>query len=264
MQQGWVKLHRKIQDHWIYKEKRVFSKYEAWIDLLFMANHKNNKALIDGELINVEKGQFITSVRKLCDKWSWSNTKVNNFLKMLEKDGMITKKSDTKKTVITLVNYTFYHESDNEKTSQKHHESDTEASQKHTNKNVKNVKNDKKNNKRYSRKRVYDETSNYYQLAIFFYKQIQQNNPNHKKPNFQTWSDDIRKMIELDKRTEEQVRYLMKWVQQDDFEMTNVLSPAKMRKRFDQLAMKVKRESKQVPSNVTPITQGAKKYNYGF
>src|SRR5699024_7281455 len=134
MQQGWVKLHRKIQDHWIYKEKRVFSKYEAWIDLLFMANHKNNKALIDGELINVEKGQFITSVRKLCDKWSWSNTKVNNFLKMLEKDGMITKKSDTKKTVITLVNYTFYHESDNEKTSQKHHESDTEASQKHTNK----------------------------------------------------------------------------------------------------------------------------------
>lgn len=126
MQHGWIKLHRKIQDHWVYKEKRTFSKYEAWLDLIFMANHKQNKALIDGELVTIERGQFITSIRKLCDKWSWSNTKVNNFLNVLESDGMITKESDTKKTVISLANYGIYHDNESEKTSQEHHANDTE------------------------------------------------------------------------------------------------------------------------------------------
>ena len=60
----------------------------------------------------------------------------------------------------------------------------------------------------------------------------------------QKWSDDIRKMVELDKRTEEQVKYLMKWVQEDDFEMANVLSPSKLRDRFDQLVIKVKKDKR--------------------
>ena len=56
-------------------------------------------------------------------------------------------------------------------------------------------------------------------------------------------------MLELDNRTEEQIRYLMNWVQKDSFEMTNVLSPSKLRKRFDQLVMKVKQESKSHKEN---------------
>ena len=169
--QGWVKLHRKIQDHWLYQEERQFSRYEAWLDLIMMANHKDNKTLIDGSLKTVKKGQLITSIRKLCDKWNWSNTKVKNFLNLLQDDEMIDVKSDTKKTVITIVNYTTYHNIDNEKTTQERHESDTEATQKHTNKNVKNVKNDKnvKNNKDYTSKikdllPVFSEIKNFNEL----------------------------------------------------------------------------------------------------
>lgn len=235
--QGFIQLHRKIQDHWLYQEKRTFSKFEAWIDMLMMANHKDNKFLLGNELVEVKRGEFITSIRKLEERWKWSNTKVKSFLNLLQSDEMITYKSDTKKTVITIDKYSNYHDNDNQKTSQKHHDNDTNTLRKHTNNNDNNVNNDKK----YSRKQVYDETSNYYQLAIFFYQQIKKNNPNHKEPNFQTWSDDIRKMIELDNRTEEQVKYLMRWVQEDDFEMANVLSPSKLRKRFDQLVIKVKK-----------------------
>src|SRR5690625_4197642 len=150
---GWIKLHRRIQDHWIYQEKRQFSRYEAWIDLLMMANHKDNKSLIDGELLTIKKGQLITSIRKLCNKWDWSNTKVKNFLELLQEDEMITYKSDTKKTVINICNYNVYHDNEVDKNdteaTQRRHESITETYQKHTNKNVKNVKNDKneKNNK---------------------------------------------------------------------------------------------------------------------
>ena|SRR5699024_1442603 len=50
------------------------------------------------------------------------------------KDGMTTYKSDTKKTVINVVNYSVYHDEEIEKTSRTHHENDTE-------KNVKNEQN---------------------------------------------------------------------------------------------------------------------------
>lgn len=86
---GWIKLHRQIQDHWLYQENRKFSKYEAWLDLLMMVNHEDKKAVIGNEVIEVKRGQRITSVRKLCDKWGWSNTKVKQFLSLLQNDRMI-------------------------------------------------------------------------------------------------------------------------------------------------------------------------------
>lgn len=144
MQKGWIKLHRRIRSHWLYQEKRVFSRYEAWLELLMMANHQENKILIDSKLETVQPGEIITSLRKLCDRFSWSNTKVKRFLELLKSDEMIDYKSDTKKTVITIAKYEVYHSVEHEKTSQKHNRNTSKTHQKHTNKNVKEcTKNDK-------------------------------------------------------------------------------------------------------------------------
>lgn len=139
---GWIKLYRDITDHWIWEDK-PFDKRSAWIDLILMANHKDNKFVFGNELTEVKRGSFITSVRKLCDKWGWSNTKVTSFLQVLKNDNMIDYLSDTKKTVVTIVNYGLYQDINDTETTQKRHENDTETTQKHTNKNDKNVKNDK-------------------------------------------------------------------------------------------------------------------------
>jgi DNA replication protein DnaD len=239
--QGWIKLHRKIQEHWLYQEERQFSRYEAWIDLIMMANHKQTTVLLGNELVQAQRGQVITSEHKLMKKWKWGKSRLRAFLEMLQKEGMITKKSDRKKTVITICNYNIYHDNEFETEPHADHGQTISGLKSDTIKNVKNVKNNK-----YSPKQVYDETSPYYQLATFFLEQIRNNNPEHKTPNLQKWSDEIRKMVEIDKRTIEQVKYLMQWVQQDDFEMINVLSPTKLRKRFDQLVIKVKKEKGQL------------------
>lgn len=139
--QGWIALHRSIREHWIYQEDRTFSKYEAWLDLLMDVNHQKKKFMFDGQLIDVERGQKITSIRQLCERWNWSNTKVNKFLSLLESDGMLIKKSDAKKTVITIVNYDFYQGEENEKTTPKRQRNVTETSEKHTNNNVNNDNN---------------------------------------------------------------------------------------------------------------------------
>lgn len=144
-QEGWISVHRKIKECWIWDEK-PFDRTHAWIDLLLSANHQAKKIMFDGTLYEVERGSFITSIRKLCDKWGWSNTKVKKFLEALTDEEMITYKSDTKKTTITIVNYEVYQDINITKniteTSQKHHRNVTETSQKHTNNNDNNDNND--------------------------------------------------------------------------------------------------------------------------
>lgn len=128
---GWVSIHRSIYDNWIWNDDEEFDKRSAWIDLLLMVNHEDKKVLIDGELQLVKRGQRITSIRKLCSRWKWSRTKVNNFLKLLEKDGMIYLKIEPhKKTIITIVNYNLYQDDNtNKKASQEPVKDQPEASQ---------------------------------------------------------------------------------------------------------------------------------------
>jgi len=101
---GWISLYRSIQDHWLWQEK-PFSKGQAWLDLLLLANHKDNKFLLGNELIEVKKGSFVTSQKKLRERWGWGNGKLRSFLKLIEEDGMIKQQADKKKTVITIVKY---------------------------------------------------------------------------------------------------------------------------------------------------------------
>lgn len=150
--QGWIKAYRSICDHWLWQDK-PFAKGQAWEDILYHVNHRAGKTIFDGRLIDVEQGEDVTSIRKLCERWGWkSNTKVKNFLKLLEKEKMISlEKSDSQKTVIKVLNYAKYQKSDqckrDSETSIERQSSDSETSTEHTNKNVKNIKNIKNEEK---------------------------------------------------------------------------------------------------------------------
>ncbi|KXZ15320.1 Replication protein O [Bacillus nakamurai] len=244
---GWIKLHRSVQDHWIYQEKRKFSKYEAWLDLLMMASHKDNKFVLGNELYDLKRGEFISSIRKLGERWSWSNTKVTQFLDLLKKDEMIDFKKDTKKTLITIVNYGVYHDSDEEKKTVIEHKNDTKATQKHTIKNDKNVKNEKNIKPSRLKYEICDMEN-----AEYLFKEIQNNNPDAKKPNLEKWANEFRLIRERDKRTDQQIKYLINWSQQDSFWKTNILSPASLRKQFDRLVTKIKSDKEQKRANKAP------------
>lgn len=141
--EGWIKLHRKITENELFLEKRVFSKFEAWIDLLLTANHETKYIMHGNRKIKVNRGQLITSELKLMKKWGWSKTKLRNFIFLLENEKMIKKISDKKKTTITICNYSLYQDTENQqKTTKKplkDHEKTTERLLKDTNKNDKNI-----------------------------------------------------------------------------------------------------------------------------
>lgn len=147
---GWISLHRKIQNHWIWGEK-PFDKRSAWIDLILSANYRDNTFLHGNELINIPRGSFVSSENKLSIKWGWSRTKVRNFLNLLEKDNMIIKISDNKKTCLSIVNYNDYQIPE---TSKEQEENIKKTSIKHQ-KNTNNKENkDNKENKENKKKRT--------------------------------------------------------------------------------------------------------------
>jgi len=106
---GWISLDRAITKHWLWQNEK-FSKGQAWIDLLLAAAHTENKVMIKGTLITVERSQQIRSQVTLANAWSWDRKTVSRFLKILEKDGMISTKSDHLTSYISICNYDDFQE----------------------------------------------------------------------------------------------------------------------------------------------------------
>ena len=101
---GWVTLLRSIQENWVWKTK-PFSKGQAWVDLILSANHKDNKVLINGNLREVKRSQFITSQVKLAERWGWNRKTVTRFLSGLKVDEMLDITTDNACTMLTIINY---------------------------------------------------------------------------------------------------------------------------------------------------------------
>ena len=107
MLQGWISVHRQIQEHWLWADK-PFSKGQAWIDMLMLANHEDKQILLGKEVVTIKTGSFITSEVKLAERWGWSRHKVRDFLDVLKTEKMIDKVSDRQRTTIFVDNYAEY------------------------------------------------------------------------------------------------------------------------------------------------------------
>ena len=121
---GWIKIHKALSQHWIWEDPFAL---RAWLDLLICANYEDKKILFDGQLITVQRGQFITSVRKLSQKWSCSKERTRRILHLLERDGMIHTDTNNRRTLLTIVNYGIYQgECDSNEYTNKDTDEDTE------------------------------------------------------------------------------------------------------------------------------------------
>ena len=150
---GWIKLHRKILDCFIWQDK-PYDKARAWIDLLLIAMHHDKKMLIDDEVVMIQRGSFMTSIVKLADRWGWSRNKVVRYLDMLESEHMLNTKRTPKGTLVTIVKYDNYQLSDMscESTNESTNGATDESADESQNKNIKNEKN-KKNEKKERKER---------------------------------------------------------------------------------------------------------------
>lgn len=109
---GYISVHRKIQDHWIWSDPERF---RAWMDILLSAQFHDSEKMVNGVLIKVPRGSWFVSQRTLQKRWGWSRTKVFMFLNTLKSEQMVNIKQTTRGSIIEVLNYEVYQSTEGRK-----------------------------------------------------------------------------------------------------------------------------------------------------
>jgi hypothetical protein len=110
MSNGWIKIHRKMMEHWIYQNSHYF---HWWTDLLMNANFEDKKILIKGNLYDCKRGQSLYSLDTWAKRWKVDKSKVRRFLQLLQNDGMIVIENVSVSTRLTICKYECYQDERN-------------------------------------------------------------------------------------------------------------------------------------------------------
>lgn len=144
---GWIKLHRKIVSNPYYFSE-IFTRSQAWVDLILIANHKEGFFYKRGIKVTVKRGEIGYDIESLASRWKWSRGKVERFLKDLEKSEQIVRQKTNITTLISIIRYDEYQgddKSDSKADSKANDKANGQqmAKQTDTNKNDNNDKEDK-------------------------------------------------------------------------------------------------------------------------
>lgn len=136
MEQGWIKLHRKLLDSLVFRSEKAL---KIWVWCLLKVNHKDNIFMLGRNKVEVQKGQFVFGSFTAKEELDLAVSTIWYWLEFLEKEGQVEIKRTNKYSVITIKNWKDYQLVENKS------ETNSEAKNKQigTNKNDKNVKNDK-------------------------------------------------------------------------------------------------------------------------
>lgn len=107
MNDGWISLHRKIMENPLYFSE-PFTRMQAWIDMLLLANHKESFFYVRGNKVIVKRGEIGYSQQNLAIRWQWSRGKVIRFLNEIEKSDMIVQQKNSVNNIISIVKYDDY------------------------------------------------------------------------------------------------------------------------------------------------------------
>lgn len=102
---GWISLHRQIQSHWIWQDA---NKLKWWLDILLTVNNAPARVNLGNEIFECKRGESLISLQGWSVRWGVSKDTARNFIKLLEKDGMVTCVSIGKSTRITICKYDDY------------------------------------------------------------------------------------------------------------------------------------------------------------
>jgi DNA replication protein DnaD len=221
MNNGWIKLHRRLLDNPLWLSEK-FTKPQAWVDLLLLANHSESFIIVRGIKVKIKRGQVGWSEPKLADRWGWSRSKVRNFLKLLENEQQIEQQKNNVTLIISILNYNSYQEKEQQNIQQKNSRRTAEEQQKDSNKNVKNVKNEKN-----IKKEIYE----LYESVLKFFPEKYKPKTNKQKLN---WIDTLNKLVEVDGKDRRTIYEVIKWARNDEFWSKNFRSINKLRQKDKQ------------------------------
>lgn len=103
---GFFSVSREIFDHPVVG--RDPERFRAWLWMISRACWKPTRFDVNGKIVALERGQFVTSFRQLAEELGWSRSATERFLTRLKTETMIGTETGTGKMVITICNYSNY------------------------------------------------------------------------------------------------------------------------------------------------------------
>jgi hypothetical protein len=92
--------------------KDPWSLMEAWLWLVSSASYRPSEIEVRGEIITVERGQYLTTTPLLAKRWNWTEKQVRTYLDKISRHNSAIRETGIPKgsrpSVITICNYDVY------------------------------------------------------------------------------------------------------------------------------------------------------------
>ena len=107
---GWIKLHRKtLKNPIVCKDADHLA---VWCYILLNATHEEIDMIFGTEKITLSPGQLITGKRKMASELHVDESKVRRIINLLKNDAQIDAQTNSKGTLITVLNWDKYQNTD--------------------------------------------------------------------------------------------------------------------------------------------------------
>lgn len=107
---GWWKFHRQMFENPVVNKDSEY--FYVWCWILTYATYEEKRVLFNGKDIVLEKGQLLTTTKHIATSLNINESKVNRILKKLKIEKQIDKQTSSRNTLITVLNWNLYQESD--------------------------------------------------------------------------------------------------------------------------------------------------------
>jgi hypothetical protein len=113
MHERWTPIYDRMfdPDHELAKNDSACQRW-AFMDLCHMAQWRDGQRVAGGNVVKLERGCFLASVRFLAKRWKWPKTRVERFLRALQHPDITkierVKTGTANGTVYRIVNYDTY------------------------------------------------------------------------------------------------------------------------------------------------------------
>jgi hypothetical protein len=276
---GWIRLHRNITDHWIFQDAEFF---RCWTLMIMDANHQTKKHMFNGALMTIERGQFIFGLEAYERKSGMTIARLRRLLSMLETEGMINRQKTNKFSLISISNYEDYQSDDRQKTSKTQADHKPIATPKEC-KELEECNNNTNTNTTppdesggtvaavvesviKPRGAKYNFNDEHYKIAIGMIWPVTERFPT-MDVNADKWADAVRKLMEIDHYTQDEIERLWRVITTDEREgfcwSQNCRTPMKLREKKDGLSYFEIIKTQFTGSRVQSLQSGGKSLQIG-
>lgn len=249
MDRGYIKLWRRSLDSQIWQNPEL---WHLWCWCLLKATHKpiwvNVRTGRGFTEVYLERGQFIFGRNQAAKELRQKPSSIYKRLLKLKNLQNLNIQDNNQFSIITICNYDLYQPCEEGEVTTKVTTKEQPSS---TNNNIENIKTkkifveDKSSTPNGEKKgKTFSEEKIEYQLSDYLFQRILKLNPEHKRPNLQTWAGHIDLMLRVDGRKQGQVKAVIDWIfggESKDalFWQKNILSTQKLRDQYDRLVIQM-------------------------